>query len=144
MTENGDVRVRDATVAELPDVLNVLDGAALRTDSGRLRAAIDRGEVLVAVAGPDERRVLGALVLDGEEITAVAVRPRRRGQGIGTELVEAAAERRDRLVAEFHPRVRPFWAAVGFDAVPVEGDDATHEGTADRLRGVRTTDADDA
>ncbi|WP_302082775.1 GNAT family N-acetyltransferase [Salinibaculum rarum] len=124
------VRVRAATVSELPDVLNVVDGAVLAVDTGRLRSAIDRGDVLVAVAGTAETdRILGALVLDGEEITAVAVRKRRQGQGIGTMLVEAAADRRERLVAEFDSRVRPFWESLGFDI--------TQAVEIDRFRGVR-------
>lgn len=131
MTGPADVTVREATVDELPDVLNVVDGAVLATDSGRLRSALDRGDVLVAVAGGE--RVLGALVLDGEEITAIAVRQRRRGQGIGTALVDAATARRDCLVAEFDPRVRPFWTAVDFDITPVESASA---GATRRLRGV--------
>lgn len=126
------LHVRGATVAELPDVSNVLDGAALETGSGRLRRALERGDVLVAVAGGSNRgsqRVLGALVLRGEEVTAVAVRRRRRNQGIGTELVEAATERRERLVAEFDPGVRPFWESLGFAVEPADD--------PDRYRGVR-------
>jgi GNAT superfamily N-acetyltransferase len=116
------VRVRAATVEELPDVLNVLDGGALAVDSGRLRSAIDREDVLVAVAGAsDAERVLGALALSGGEITAVAVRPGRRGQGIGTQLVEAAADRRKRLVAAFDAGVRPFWTALGFEVRSLDG-----------------------
>ncbi len=128
------IRVRAATVPERPDVLNVIDGAVLAVETGRLRSAIDCGEVLVAVAGAtdgnrDDERVLGALVLDGEEITAVAVRQRRRNQGIGTMLVEAAADRRERLVATFDPRVRSFWESLDFDIEPAE--------EPDRFRGVR-------
>jgi GNAT superfamily N-acetyltransferase len=117
-------RVREATVEDLPDVLNVVDGAALQVAVDPLKRAIDDDEVLVATA---EARVLGALVLDGERIEAVAVRRARRGQGIGTALVEAAAARRERLVAEFDPGVRPFWDALGFAVEPA--DDG-------RLRGV--------
>jgi GNAT superfamily N-acetyltransferase len=123
--------VREATVDELPDVLNVVDGGLLAVDVSTVRAAIDAGDVLVAVAskpGEDER-VLGTLVLDGTEVVAVAVRPRRRGQGIGTVLVETARERRGELVAEFDDRVRPFWESLGFDVDPVEG--------SERFRGRR-------
>jgi GNAT superfamily N-acetyltransferase len=140
VTGLADVTVRAATIEELPDVLNVIDGAALETDTGRLRGAIDRGDVLVAVA--DGERVLGALVLDEEEITAVAVRRRRRGQGIGTALVEAAAANRPRLVAEFDPRVRPFWERVRFEIAPVEGVSASAGGAVRRLRGVREPSPD--
>lgn len=131
------VRVREATVPELPAVLNVLDGGALQTDSGRVRSAIDRGDVLVAVAGDEGERVVGALVLDGAEIRSVAVRRRRRGQGIGSALVGAAATFRERLVAEFDPGVRPFWDAVGFDVTPVETADAS---PTERFRGVYRPD----
>jgi GNAT superfamily N-acetyltransferase len=134
--------IREATVPELPDVLNVLDGGVLQTDAGRIRAALDSGDVLVAVtgtAGPGDAgdagdtgggRVLGALVLDGEEITAVAVRPRRRDQGIGTALVGAAADSHSRLVAEFDAGVCPFWEAAGFDIEPAD--------RPDRYRGLRS------
>lgn len=132
----GSVRVREATVPELPAVLNVLDGAALAVNTGRLRSAVDRGDVLVAVLGgaasgaePDDERVLGALVLDEQKITAVAVRRRRRDQSIGTALVEAAAERRERLVAVFDPEVRPFWNSLGFEIEPAD--------EPGRYRGVR-------
>lgn len=118
-----DVVVRAAHRGELPAVLNVLDGAALETDAANLRAVIgdEDGTVLVAESDdPDgttdhDPPLLGALVLDGDEIWAVAVRRRRRDQGIGTALVSAAAGRRERLVAEFDGDVRPFYASLGFD-----------------------------
>ncbi|MEF8852990.1 MAG: GNAT family N-acetyltransferase [Haloarculaceae archaeon] len=132
------VAVRVAKPDELASVLGVLDAAALATDADRVRAGIDRGDVLVAV--PDEGRpddsaaagtaagtVLGALVLDSEEVANVAVRRRRRGQGIGTALVAAAATRRDRLVAECDAAVRPFYESLGFDVEAVD---------SGRVRGV--------
>jgi GNAT superfamily N-acetyltransferase len=120
--------VREATVEDLPDVLNVVDGAALRVDVDSLRERIAGGDVLVAC---EEGRVLGTVVLDGDRIAAVAVRRGRRDQGIGTALVEAAADRRDRLVAEFDARVRPFWESLGFDIEPAD--------EPDRYRGVLVT-----
>jgi N-acetylglutamate synthase-like GNAT family acetyltransferase len=104
--------VRPATSEDLPAVRNVLDGAALQVDHEQLPDAVETGDVLVAVT---DGRVLGALVLDGREITAVAVRRRRRDQDIGTALVDAAADRRGELVAECARRVAPFWRSVGFD-----------------------------
>nr|WP_254824697.1 GNAT family N-acetyltransferase [Haloglomus halophilum] len=74
-------------------------------------------EVLVAVT---DGRVLGALVLDGERIEAVAVRPGRQGQGIGSGLVAAAGARRERLVAEFDARLVDFYGELGFDIEQVE------------------------
>jgi GNAT superfamily N-acetyltransferase len=120
------VDVREATPDELPAVLNVLDGGALATDADLTRESIDRGAALVAVAPSDgttdsgaDGPVLGALVLDGDEIAAVAVRRRRRGQGIGTALVRAAAARRDRLTAAFRSEVRPFYESLGFAVEPI-------------------------
>jgi GNAT superfamily N-acetyltransferase len=108
------MQVRDATVGDLPDVMNVLDGAVLDADAKTVRERIAEDSVLVAVSG-DGERVLGALVLDGIHIDAVAVRRRRRGQGIGTALVETAADRRERLTAEFDADLRPFYEKLGFD-----------------------------
>lgn len=101
------MHVREATAGDLPAVMNVLDGAVLDVTP----AAVREGTTLVAV---EEERVLGALVLSGAQIRAVAVRRARRGQGIGTALVAAAADRRERLVATFDPDVRAFYEALGF------------------------------
>lgn len=108
-----DLRARPATESERVAVANVIDGAALELPDAVLREAITTESALVAVTREADR-VLGALVLDGDRIRAVAVRRNRRDQGIGTRLVEAAAECRDRLVAECDERVRPFWASLGF------------------------------
>ena len=123
--------VREAAVADLPDVLNVVDGAALRVDVDSLRERIASGDVLVAV---EEDRVLGTLVLDGDRIATVAVRRGRRDQGVGTALVEAAADRRDRLVAAFDARVRPFWESLDFEVEPAD--------EPDRYRGVLDVGSD--
>jgi len=114
--------VRAATADELPAVRNVLDGALLEVDSRTLEDALDSEEVLVAVRKSDgtDELVLGTLVLADAEILAIAVRKRRRDRGIGTALVEAAGERHDRLSAEFHGRVRPFWESVGFEVEPTD------------------------
>jgi GNAT superfamily N-acetyltransferase len=118
------VTVREARPDERPAVLGVLDGAMLEVDPDRV--ASDATTTLVAER---EGRVLGALVLDGEAITAVAVRRSRRGQGIGTALVEAAGEERGRLVAGFREGLRPFYESLGFEVEPT-GEDG-------RVRGVR-------
>ncbi len=114
------MHVREATPDERPAVRNVLDGGLLAVDDVADR--IVAGDVLVAAT---DGRLLGALVLDdcadGAHIVAVAVRPRRRGQGIGTALVEAAADRKGRLSADFDPPVRPFYEALGFRIEPVGG-----------------------
>ncbi|MFC4405260.1 GNAT family N-acetyltransferase [Haloarchaeobius iranensis] len=116
-----DVRVREARPDQHDAVAAVLDAAMLRTDA--LDDSLDRGDVLVAIA---EDRLLGALVLVQEEdaggehrhVDAVAVRPNRRGQGIGSALVESALARcgpDERLTAAFDADVRPFYESLGFD-----------------------------
>ena len=132
-------RVREANPVEVPAVLNVLDGALLETDYEGIESAIETGDVLVAVEesgtgdeqSADNAELLGVLVLDGEEIVAVAVRRRRRGQEVGSVLVDAAGDRHERLVAHFRKSVRPFWESLGFDI----------ESTAEdgRFRGVLHT-----
>ncbi|MEF8915087.1 GNAT family N-acetyltransferase [Natronomonas sp.] len=105
--------VRAARPDEEATVRSICNAAMLEMPE----AAVREGTVLVAV---DDERILGALVLDGEEIEAVAVRPGRRGQGIGSALVAAAADRRDELTAGFDPSVRPFYEKLGFE-VSCEG-----------------------
>jgi ribosomal protein S18 acetylase RimI-like enzyme len=114
--------VRSANSTEHAAVLSILDAAALQTDSDQIREAIERNDVFVAVA-TEQGTVLGALVLSGAEITAIAIRPGRRGQGLGRRLVAAAQRSRERLVAAFDPKVEPFWQAVGFERVGTAEDD---------------------
>ena len=122
VTEAADsVRVREARPDEAQAVASVLDAAMLRTDE--LGCALARGDVLVAVA---DDRLLGAIVLVPKadetqprlHVDAVAVRPNRRGQGIGRALMEAAADRCDAeecLTAGFGSNVRPFYESLGFE-----------------------------
>ena len=121
---DGDVvAVRQAKTDELPAVMNVIDGGLLAVSADAAAAAIDHGDVLVAT---EDDRVLGAVVIEADgkpreaTIAAIAVRPARRGQGIGSALVSAVAARHDRVVAAFDDRVRPFWASLGFEILPAE------------------------
>jgi GNAT superfamily N-acetyltransferase len=93
----------------------VIDGANLTLSTETLETALETDGALVAFADGGASVALGALVLDGERVAAVAVRRGRRGQGIGTALVAAAAERRERLVADCDPAVAPFWRSLGFE-----------------------------
>lgn len=144
------ITVREARADELAAVMNVLDGAALETDAERVRAIIDcdaaddtddtddgdENDATVLVAVPESTAgtatidppIVGALVLVGDQITTVAVRRRRRDQGVGTALVSGAAERRNRLVARFDDTVNGFYESLGFRTEAV--------GDGDRRRGV--------
>jgi len=117
------VEIRRAVSEEVTDVLSVLDAANLETDADVCRESIGRGTVFVATPrdSKDNGTLVGALVLDGEEITQVAVRRNRRGQGIGTALVRAAAAATGpSLVAEFDAGVRPFYEGLGFTIEPTD------------------------
>lgn len=107
----------------------ILEGALLDVAVETVRGRIEEDAVLVAT---EEERILGVLVLDGTHIEAVAVRPNRRGQGIGTALVETASTR-GQLTAAFRPDVSEFYESLGFDI----------ERTGDRWRGVILSDRDD-
>jgi sulfur carrier protein ThiS len=112
------VSVRPAHPDDHLDVMRIVDGAMLSADATTIRDRIDDGAVLVATV--DAGSPVGALVHDGDRVTAVATRRRYRDRGVGTALVMAALERRDRLVAEFDPDVRPFYESLGFDVEAVE------------------------
>jgi sulfur carrier protein ThiS len=101
-------------------VVRLLDGAMLDVDAGRVRDRIEAetGAVLVATRG-DVDRPVGALVRDGDRVTAVVTRRRHRGRGVGSALVRVALGDRGRLVAEFDPGVRPFYESLGFTIEPV-------------------------
>ncbi|MFC3477782.1 GNAT family N-acetyltransferase [Halobacterium litoreum] len=107
--------------------MRVLDGAMLEISASVVEDRIDAGTVLVA---DDDNRIVGALVAmpreEGAHVEAIAVRRRRRGRGIGSRLVAAAADRWTPLTADFDPPVKPFYEKLGFDC----------ERRGDRYRGV--------
>ncbi len=104
------VEIRSAVPREYVSIRSIFEAALLEIETGLLR----RTSVLIAV---EEGRILGAIALRGAEIEAIAIRPRRRGQGIGSMLINEAANRRPTLAAGFDPSVRPFYASLGFNIV---------------------------
>jgi GNAT superfamily N-acetyltransferase len=119
------MHVRRATTDDRVGIRNVLDAGLLEIDTTVFRAAIPDGRVLVAVESrvdEEESPILGALVVDDDEIDAVAVRPGRRGQGVGTRLVETALDRHGHLAVAFDERVRPFWESLDVSIDSVDGD----------------------
>lgn len=122
-----DVRVADGE--DLVAVMNVVDGALLAVDASTVRERITRDAVLVAEA---DDRIVGAVVMDGSHVEAVAVRRARRDQGVGSALLSEASKRRGTLTADFRPEVRPFYESLGFDVEPTDRED--------RLRGTLTAE----
>ena len=101
------MEITPASPSEYAIARGIVDAAMLELAADAYR----RGSVLLA---REEDRALGVLVLDGSEIAAIAVRPKRRGQGIGSALVREAARRRGELVVAFDPHVRPFYESLRF------------------------------
>lgn len=124
--------IRPARPAEYARVMAILEGALLDVDTTGVRERLDgettHGSVLVAT---ESDRLLGVLLREDNEVTAIAVRPGRRGQGIGAALVHRAADQVDgTLVAEFDADVREFYESIGFTVEMI--DERT---TEERYRG---------
>jgi GNAT superfamily N-acetyltransferase len=122
-----EVAIDEVTDDAVADAIGVIEAAMLEVDVERLRALAGEGAdgaVLVATAASDPRPaaggvVLGALVLDSRTVEALAVRPRRRGQGIGSALVRAARDRASApVVAAFDAPLRKFYERLGFTIEP--------------------------
>lgn len=117
------MHVREANPSEHLTVRSIFDVAMLQVP--------DFPDKELIVAAEDDR-VLGAMAVETDgfaepgEIHAIAVRPRCRGRGIGSQLVTEAEQRWDPVIAEFDERVRRFYESHGFDIEPVG---------EDRLRG---------
>ena len=124
------ITTRPADGDEYVDVMRILEGALLDVDADEVRERIDAEDVLIAVEtadsavdGSDAAPVIAAMVLvprhAGVHIEAIAVNRSRRGRGIGSALVRAgirhaAGRGFDRVVAEFDPDLREFYAGMGF------------------------------
>lgn len=119
------ISIREATPADRVDVARVLDGALLDVDE--LGSRLSEGRVLAATAG---ETVVGAIVLAPEgptervplsgwpeatHVRAIAVRRKRRRNGIGAALIRAALRRWSPIVADFEADVRPFYESLGAD-----------------------------
>jgi len=111
------IGVRTADLADHLDAMRILDGAMLAVDADAVRDRIGADAVLVATL---DDRVVGALVRDGDCVTAVATRRRHRNRGVGSALIGAALDDCGRLVAEFGPDVRPFYESLGFEIETIE------------------------
>jgi peroxiredoxin/ribosomal protein S18 acetylase RimI-like enzyme len=120
------VVLRRGTNNDVVAAMRVLQGALLDVDGSTVRDAAPEGEVFLAEDGD---WVVGALVMRDGHVEGVAVRRERRGEGIGSALVEAAVADEDGTVtADFRAGVRGFWKELGFE-VEQEGS---------RFWGVRT------
>ncbi|GAA0215205.1 GNAT family N-acetyltransferase [Halobaculum roseum] len=122
----GAASIRPARGDDADAVRRLFDAAMLSVPDD-LADRVAGGDALVAVdadtAGEtDDPAVIGALVLADSHIDAIAVRKRRRADGVGTALVAAAAGRTDGpLTATFRPQVRPFYESLGFEIEERDG-----------------------
>ena len=130
-----DVTGEQATVDDRLDGLRILDAAMLETDADTVDDRTAAGDVLVARSTRTDG-VVGALVAVRPDpgrlhVDAVAVRPARRGRGIGSALVAAAVDRAESdpavetVTARFDADLAEFYAALG---VAVDGGGAAGGG----------------
>ncbi|SDL06522.1 GNAT family N-acetyltransferase [Natronorubrum texcoconense] len=137
-----DGHVRTATADDALDVRRILDAAML--EPGDVETRIENADVLVAgdhrgglEANDGSERILGTVVLEsnddvyGAHVSAVGVRRRHRGKGIGRALMERALEREGRLTVRFDDGVRPFYESLGFSIESIDDQ---------RYRGVTALD----
>lgn len=111
------VKIRRAREAEADEVIALLDEALLSFD----RTAIRRGIESVLLAREDGH-LRGALLLHGNHIAAIAVRPNHRRRGIGSALVTGAAADRSILTASCDREHRSFYASLGFEIETLAND----------------------
>ncbi|MGQ4556415.1 GNAT family N-acetyltransferase [Halobellus sp. GM3] len=157
--------VRESRPSDADDAVGLLDAAMLEFDRERVRRRVEAGSTLVAVTerhGADPTgsdppglspsdRVVGVCVFDevgadgrrsgATVIEQIAVHRSRRGRGIGTALVDAAAARSaGPVLARFREQVRPFYESLGFEIRPSDDGDArasaAETGDDTRLYGV--------
>ncbi|HIJ12550.1 MAG TPA: GNAT family N-acetyltransferase [Halobacteriales archaeon] len=104
--------IRSATIPDLPSVMNIIDGSMLQLDLKIVQSRISSKEVLVAESS---ETILGILVSTGNTIEVIAVRSKRRDQGIGSALVKTAAKNSNKpLIAEFDKESLQFYQKLGF------------------------------
>lgn len=113
------IAIREADKGAVVDVLRLLDAAMLAVGYETVAAAVECGNVLVAVDEADAR-IVGAVVLSphesakGVHVEAIAVQRSRRHRGIGRRLIDTAGARTERLTADFRRELDPFWRSLGF------------------------------
>jgi len=107
-----DITIREATISDLPSLMNVIDASLLYVDIESVKSSISSNDVLVATS---PTTILGVLISKQNNIEAIAVRSRRRHQGIGSALVRSLAKKLDGpLIAEFDGPSLQFYQKLGF------------------------------
>lgn len=117
--------VREAQSNELSSVMNVLDGAYLDIQTHVVQGAIQSGSVFVF---SESDRIVGVLVIRSDpdwcpqlqsqthasvHVEAVAVRRKRRNQGIGRALIGNILARYGSATVTFNEGVKPFYETLG-------------------------------
>lgn len=115
------VSVRRARPEDRPQVQALFDVAMLAFDRQDLPDRLRRGTVSVAL---DNDEIVGAALLAGRHIEAIAVTRSRRDEGIGRALVDAVADGGRPICAACHESVIPFYDRLGFSIYILPGDRA--------------------
>lgn len=124
--------VRIAKPDEVPEIMSILEGALLDVSINEIRGAVQLELVRVYV---DSSRIIGVVVTQpthdwaGEEhldvgihIHAIAVRPNRRNQGIGRELLEEVLACHDSATVTFEEHAKPFYRALNVSILSRQND----------------------
>ena len=109
------MRIRRADSADLPGVMNVLDGANLAVDVETVARRIETEHVIVAERGAINGVLQAVPRREGVHVEALAVRRRRRRQGVGTELLDAAYGQWGRVTVSCDRELMAFYRSGGFD-----------------------------
>lgn len=126
--------VRYAAPGEFPEVMSILEAALLEVRGDSVRAAIQSESVLVYA---ECNRILGVVVsqtdpvrvgeFDAEDnasihIEAIAVRPNRRNQGIGRELIEELLACYGSATVTFEENAKPFYQSLDVSILTTDDD----------------------
>ncbi len=110
-------KTRPAIPSDIPSIMNIIDGALLQIDLKILNKRISHRDVIVAES---HTTIIGVVILTENVIDTIAVRSKRRNQGIGSALVFAAAEQVESpLTAEFDSTSLSFYQHLGFLISPL-------------------------
>lgn len=103
--------IRRATISDAIQISDLFDRTLVSHDRDAIRRQIRAGAVFTAVS---DDRLLGAVIISRNHLSAIAVIPSHRNGGIGRALVRRVQDQFPRVTAACHPQVAGFYEALGF------------------------------